>query len=111
MSGPPALADPGANPRVRALLAALATMAVLATACDNGDPYVAPSQAPSTESVQPVVASDTLEAFERAVRRGAAARATALGADDDAGAFLGAVAANAGDLRLGAVGFNYLGET
>lgn len=86
-------------------------MVGLLAACDEGDPYVAPTSSPSAESIQPVVATDTLATLERAIRRGARDAAAALGDDDAAGAALAALAANAAELRLGGLGLHYLGET
>jgi hypothetical protein len=82
----------------------------LLTGCDSDDPYVAPPPTASSDAVEPSAASETLDRFERALRRYDAAGAAALGADPAAETRLREVADTAAALELSDVTFRYVTE-
>ncbi len=88
---------------------ALLTLGLL-TGCQADEPYVAPAPTESSDAVEPSAAAATLDRLERALRRGDADAAAALGADDGASSQLRAIAGTAMALDLSDVTFSYLTE-
>lgn len=106
-----ALAEPSLLRRWAATLGAGLLAAALLAGCDGDEPYVAPSQAPSTDDLQPATAADTLDRLERAFRRDDRGGAAALGADDQTSALLGAIAGSVHAAGLDDVTLRYITET
>jgi hypothetical protein len=84
--------------------------AVLVAGCDGDEPYVAPTQAPSADHLQPAAAAETLDLLERALRRDDTGAAAGLGADDASSALLGAIADSVTAAGLDAITFRYITE-
>jgi hypothetical protein len=80
----------------------------LLAGCQADEPYVAPAPTESSDAVEPSAASATLDRLERALRRGDAEAAAALGADDEASSQLRAIARTAAALDLSDVSFGYV---
>lgn len=97
---------PGAGHLVAGALVATG----LLTGCQADEPYIAPAPTASSDAVEPAAASTTLDRLERAVRRGDADAAAALGADETTSAQLRTIARTAADLDLSDVSFSYVTE-
>ena len=97
--------------RRRSLLAAPLVAAVVLAGCQGEDPYVAPTPTASVGTPEPAAAATTLETLERALRKGDADAAAALGADARASEQLSTAAGNVRRLRLDDLSLRYLSET